>query len=325
MANVIVSLLSFDTFRRLVILSSRADQPYEAETERSRRTRPSGAESPRGVFAVRALTVTTAMLVILLVTATIGVAGTLSVEGAGGLSINITCDLPPSDSEMPEVAGRITVAPVSDEISGMPLIVYVNGKVAGLTSSTVGRFDIDADALGEGEHTLRVDALEGEQLIASTGSVPFTVVCAATAAERQAAEPLPDLGGPRPSFVKLYKPKIFREIVYFNNREADLEKHAFIRNGRVYITLTDLMRHIGGSIIWGPGDDEMMVYRNDVQVRVFPNSRTVYVNGVKTSLDRTTLRRHNRTYVPVRPFTELFGIATEWDFQDDRAYVIYQQ
>jgi hypothetical protein len=276
------------------------------------------------VFDVRALAVITAILAVTLVPATIGVAGTLSVEGPGNLSVNITCDLPPAEAQSPEVAGPITVAPVSDDICDKPLVIYVDGKVAGLTSSTQGRFDLDADALGEGEHTLRVDAVEGEQLLASTGSVPFTVVSAAKAAERQAAAP-PDLGGNKPAFIKLYKPRIFREIVYFNNREADLEKHAFIRNGRVYITLTDLMRHIGGAIIWGPDDDEMMVHRNEIDVRVFPHSSTVYVNGVETDLGRTTLRKQNRTYVPVRPFTELFGIATEWDFQDDRAYVVYQE
>ena len=120
-------------------------------------------------------------------------------------------------------------------------------------------------------------------------------------------------------------PRIFREIVYFNNREADLEKHAFVRDGRVYITLTDLMRHIGGSIIWGPDDDQMEVERNGITVELFPNSRTVYVNGVERTLDRTTLRRANRTCVPVRPFAALFGIATQWDFQDDRAYVTYAE
>jgi hypothetical protein len=277
------------------------------------------------VFVVRTLAVIAAIVAATLVFATTAVAGTLAVEGAGSLSVNITCDLPPADAETPEVAGPISVAPVSDEIAERPLVMYVDGKVAGLTSSTAGRFDLNADALGEGEHTLRVDAVEGEQLVASTGSVPFTVLSAAKAAERQAAAPTPDLGGAKPPFIKLYKPRIYREIVYFNNREADLEKHAFIRDGRVYITLTDLMRHIGGSIIWGPDDDEMMVYRNDVEVEVYPHSSTVYVNGVETSLGYTTLRKQNRTYVPVRPFTELFGIATEWDFQDDRAYVTYQE
>ena len=296
---------------------------HRSESAGIGRTRPSGAELPRGVFAVRALAVTAAVLAATLF-ATMAVAGTLAVEGAGSLSLSITCDIPPSESACPELAGSVRVAPVSDEVRDLPLVLFVDGKVAGLTSSTRGQFDLNADALGEGEHTLRIDAVEGEQLIASTGSVPFTVLSAAQAAERQAAAP-PDLGGGAPAFIKLYKPRVFREIVYFNNREADLEKHAFISNGRVYITLTDLMRHIGGSIIWGPDDDQMMVYRNGVEVEVFPHSATVYVNGVKTDLGHTTMRKANRTYVPVRPFAALFGIVTEWDFQDDRAYVTYQE
>lgn len=269
---------------------------------------------------MRALAVIAALLIV----GTTAMAGTVAVEGAGPLSINITCDLPQGDSSYPEVFGRVCIAPVSEEIRGMPMMLFVNGQVRGLTSDTRGEFELDTDALGEGEHTVRVDALQGEQLIASTGSIPFTVISAARAAERQAAPAPEPLGGDRPVFMKLYRPRIYREIIFFNSREADLEKHAFVRNGRVYITLTDLMRHIGGSIIWGPRDTQMEVHRNDIVVTVYPNSRRVLVNGVARTLDRTTLRRDNRTYVPVRPFAELFGIVTEWDFHDDRAYVTYQ-
>ncbi len=269
--------------------------------------------------ARRAFVVTAAILA----AATVATAGTLTVQGAGGLSLEITCDVPPSDSATPEISGVVSISPVSDALRDRPMMLYVDGVVRGLTGSSAGRFDIDASALGEGEHTVRVDAVEGEQLIASTGSLPVTVLSAAEAAMRQL--PPGDLGGGAPPFIKLYRPRIFREIVYFNNREADLEKHAFVSNGRVYITLTDLMRHIGGTIIWGPDDDDLEVERNGITVRLFPNSRTVYVNGVEQSLDRTTMRRANRTYVPVRPFAALFGIATQWDFQDDRAYVTYAE
>lgn len=253
------------------------------------------------------------------------VAGTFTVQGAGNLSINITCDLPAIHPSQPELAGRVSIAPVCEDMRSLPMVLYVNGTVRGLTSDIRGQFELDADALGEGEHTVRVDAVDGEQLIASTGSIPFTVISSARAAERQAAPEPESLGGARPVFQKMYRPKVYREIVYFNNREADLEKHAFIRNGRVYITLTDLMRHIGGSMIWGPRHDQIEVHRNQIVVTVYPNSTKVLVNGIERRLDRTTLRRDNRTYVPVRSFANLFGIVTEWDFQDDRAYVIYQE
>lgn len=269
--------------------------------------------------ARRAFVVVAAILAV----TTVATAGTLTIAGAGGLSVDITCDVPPSESALPEVSGPISIVPVAAELQDRPMMLYVDGVVRGITSDGTGRFELDASGLPVGTHTLRVDALDGEQLIASTGSVPFTVLSAAEAATRQASTT--DLGGARPSFVKLYVPRVFREIIYFNNREADLEKHAFIQNGRVYITLTDLMRHIGGTVLWGPDDDDLKVVRNDVTVEVEPGSATVRVNGVPQTLERPTIRKHNRTYVPVRPFAALFGIVTEWDFQDNRAYVTYAE
>lgn len=263
------------------------------------------------------------VLAAILAVATVATAGTLTVAGAGGLSVDITCDVPPSDSANPEVCGAISIAPVTAELQDKPMMLYVDGVIRGITSDATERFDLDASALAEGEHTFRVDAVMGEELIASTGSVPFTVLSAAEAATRRL--PATDLGGPRPAFNKLYVPRVFREIIYFNNREADLEKHVFIRNGRVYITLTDLMRHIGGSVLWGPDEDDLKVVRNDVTVEVTPGSATVIVNGVRQTLGHPTVRKQNRTYVPVRPFAALFGISTVWDFQDGRAYVTYAE
>lgn len=282
-----------------------------------------GGAAPRGVFTVLDARRAFVVLAAILAVATVATAGTLTVAGAGGLSVDITCDVPPSDTASPEVCGAISIAPVTTELQDKPMMLYVDGVVRGITSDATGRFELDASGLAEGDHTFRVDAVAGEELIASTGSVPFTVLSAADAAARQL--PASDLGGARPSFVKLYVPRVFREIVYFNNREADLEKHAFIQNGRVYITLTDLMRHIGGTILWGPDEDDLRVVRNDVTVEVIPGSATVVVNGVAQTLERATVRKQNRTYVPVRPFTALFGISTVWDFQDDRAYVTYAE
>ena len=263
-----------------------------------------------------------AVAVILLAMASPTLAGTLTVQGPGGVSLLISSDIPMTeDGPQPALRGEVGIAPLAEGMAECPLLLYVDDHARAVTGEAGGEFSLDTTGMQDGEHTLRVDALRGEQLIASTGSIPIQVLnsVAAPAVQQVAGA----LGGPAPSFNKLYKARIFHEIIYFNNREADLEKHAFVSGGRVYITLTDLMRHIGGSIIWGPDDDEIEVYRNDVVVRLFPSSSTVYVNGVKVNLGHSTIRKQNRTYVPVRPFAELFGIVTEWDFDRDRAYVTY--
>lgn len=116
-----------------------------------------------------------------------------------------------------------------------------------------------------------------------------------------------------PSFGKYYRRSIPREIVWFNGREGDLEKHAIRRGGYIYITLTDLIRHIGGSIVWGPRYSFVQVKRGGLTVRVIPGSSKVIVNGEAQSIRGRTFRMDGRLWVPVRPMAELFGCAAEWN------------
>ena len=287
------------------------------------------------------------VIVGLLAAATLASAGVLTVEGPGSLSLTLASETPMTlEGAVPALRGQVSVAPTADNLGDHPLMLFVDDAAKAMTHGVGGGFELDTEAMEDGDHTLRVDAVSAEQLIASTGSIAVKVLntVAAPAVEQApiVVEEPPPLGGPKPGVVKLYKPKTFHEIIYFNNREADLEKHGFIRNGRVYITLTDLMRHIGGSIIWGPCDNQIDVYRNGIAVRVFPNKATVCVShdldandpmsswerrgftGSKMSLGVKAIRKQNRTYVPVRPFCEIFGIVTDWDFKWDRAYVTYQ-
>lgn len=261
--------------------------------------------------------------VVVLLSAALAVAGTLTVAGPGGVSLAIESDLPVTGADgLPTLRGQVAIAPLSEGLGDCPLLLYVDGRARGLCAQVGGELRLDTTTLPDGPHTVRVEAVRGETLIASTGSIAVQVANALATPAVQQAEAL---GGPASGFNKLYRARVFHEIIYFNNREADLERHAFIRGGRIYITLTDLIRHIGGTIIWGPEEGQVQVQRNGVTLRVLPNSATVYVDGVKRNLGCSTVRRGNRTFVPVRPLCALLGIATEWDFSADRAYVTYSE
>lgn len=120
-------------------------------------------------------------------------------------------------------------------------------------------------------------------------------------------------GAEMPGFGKYYRRHIPREIVWFNGREGDLEKHALRRRGYIYITLTDLIRHIGGFIVWGPSYRFVQVKRDDLTVRFIPGTAKVIVNGEAESLGAATFRISGRLWVPVRPTAELFGCVAEWN------------
>jgi len=56
-------------------------------------------------------------------------------------------------------------------------------------------------------------------------------------------------------------------------------------------------------------------------VRVIPGSSRIYVDGNKQNLGRPAVRKENRTYVPVRPMCELFGVHVDWSDLQNRALV----
>lgn len=244
-------------------------------------------------------------------------AGTCVLPGAGGLALQITCNGPLTKTpDGAVVQGSITLSPAQMLASGLGSTFYVDDKPLAVSFDARPELTVDTTKLPDGVHAVRLEAHDGMRLAFSSGNLPLHVANDATTnvvlQQANAAEP---------AFVKLYRKVIKREIVFFNNREADLEKHGFMSGGRVYITLTDLMRHIGGTMVWGPTASYLTVERNGVKVRVVPGSSRVYFNGEKQSLGRASFRIDNRTFVPIRPMLALFGVETAWNYPTHRAFV----
>ncbi len=125
-------------------------------------------------------------------------------------------------------------------------------------------------------------------------------------------------------FKIIERQKIEREMVWFNGREGDFEHKPFLKEGRVYVTLVDLMRHIKGTILKGPPSDLIELERNSVLVRVLPGESYVLINGVEADVERAPVKHVGALYVPLRFYCNLFGIAVEWSRIEHRAYVTFR-
>jgi hypothetical protein len=245
-------------------------------------------------------------------------AGTLTLTGTGALALQIVGTAPlmatPGGAA---VSGTITISPGESLRDGLTAIFYVDNEARFISALSRPELAVDTTRLPDGIHEVRMDVSDGTQLAFSTGGIPIHVLNDSTVnlITGQAA------AGGNPPFVKLYRKILLREIVWFNNREADLEKHAVVSGGRVYITLTDLLRHVGGTIIWGPSKSYVVAERNSVKLRFVPGSSRVYVNGKRASLGRSTWRSDCRLFVPIRPVLALLGLETDWNRIQGRAYV----
>ncbi len=246
-------------------------------------------------------------------------AGETVVRGDGNLKLAITGGeraKTPDGSTI--VKGKLLISPAADQLPGTWTTFLVDGRSHYSTNNPLPTLELDTTGLSEGKHTVRVDNLDGTRRVASTGDIVLEIANDAVLSQVGQAAPA------RPAFVKLHHKKILREVVWFNGQEGDLEKHGTIRGNRCFITLTDLMRHIGGQVDWGPPRDIVLATRNAVTVRVIPGSRTVYVNGQAQKMPVASFRRANRTWVPIRPMCEFYGIQVDWDYDTDRAYITYQ-
>ncbi len=142
------------------------------------------------------------------------------------------------------------------------------------------------------------------------GSLPTLAAEVASAAFAQA--------GFQPGFSKVYRKRLTHEIVWFDGREADLEKRARIINGRIYITLTDLSRHLGCSMVWGPSRHYIEVSRGNKAVVVCPGGCVATKVYGKPVAGPPAVQRRGTTWVPVDPFATLFGATVQWNAEARR-------
>ena len=99
------------------------------------------------------------------------------------------------------------------------------------------------------------------------------------------------------NFCKIQRHPVPQHVVTFNGLPADLEAPPFILADRVFISLTDLLRHVDGTLLWGPNEGQITVMRHGVEI-------TGHIHyGV----------RQGQTYIPLRRGAELMGLTVNWD------------
>lgn len=245
-------------------------------------------------------------------------AGTLTLQQTDGLVLHLQGNhaLPPA-SDGAIVQGTVTLVLPQPLAPGQTAVLVLDdNEVQPLSTAGHPRWELDTRQLAEGLHELRLEITNGTRLAMSSGTLPLHVANQAAGLLPRQARRSGDDGS-----AKAYRKAIKREIVWFDGREADLEKHGFVRQGRTYITLTDLVRHIGGNLTWGPKSQYIMVERSGLQVRVMPGASYVLVNGQRHNLGYPCPQIDSRTYVPLRPMIDLFKMRVHWNQIQRRALV----
>ncbi len=221
------------------------------------------------------------------------------------------------------VAVRDQVMVKTEAPANSTTVISLDGAPLLISNDPRPTLRLDTTKLAEGEHRLKVDAtgLDGTKLASATDLV-LNVANLPGALHAQIGA---TIAAPAPPFMMLYRKYIPREVVWFNGREGDLEKHGFRKSGQIYLTAVDLFRHIGGTIVWGPTQNWIELHRNDITVRIIPGSVTCVVNGTAQNLVGPCVRKANRTYVPVESLCSVLGLPSAWNDEEQRLYVTFRR
>ena len=101
------------------------------------------------------------------------------------------------------------------------------------------------------------------------------------------------------------------------NQNNGLES-AYIESelNRVMISTRIVAENMGFKVDWNQNTKKVTISNGTTTIVLGLNSNTVYVNGVKTTIDAPTEIKNSRIYVPVRFVSEVLGSTVDYNNND---------
>ena len=103
-----------------------------------------------------------------------------------------------------------------------------------------------------------------------------------------------------------------------NNKIIQLDKAAYIKNGRTLVPLRFLGEALGAKVTWEGKTNTAIVEINNNKVSVTVGSKNSMINQKTTVLDVPAEIKSNRVFVPLRFIGEAFGADIDWESETQK-------
>lgn len=161
-------------------------------------------------------------------------------------------------------------------------VYFIDGEYVGQSSDIPYMEYIDASDFGGGRHTLKAITLfsDGETL---TKEVPIYI-----------REPYDDI------------------TVRISGERIRFDREPILYNDRTMVPMRKIFEELGADVSWNDSEQTATGKKGDRTVKVTVNSKTMYVNNKKITLDTAPIVVSARTLVPVRAVAEGLGCDVDW-------------
>ncbi|MBQ4110120.1 MAG: WG repeat-containing protein [Clostridia bacterium] len=116
---------------------------------------------------------------------------------------------------------------------------------------------------------------------------------------------------------------IERPTVYMDGEKVDFtDAFPFVINGRTLVPLRILVEKSGAEVTWDDETQTVTAKKGETEIKLTVNSNILTMgDGTALEIDVAPVLRDDRTYVPLRVFSEALGAEVGWDYDNYTATI----
>jgi len=112
--------------------------------------------------------------------------------------------------------------------------------------------------------------------------------------------------------------------IQLNGKEMFFDTDPYFYNQRTMVPLRGILEAVGATVEWDPSTGTIMALKGDIKVEMWNDSKIIRVNGKEQEMDVPVQVRYNRTHVPVRFITEVFGAEVNFNPENNMVTIIIE-
>lgn len=111
--------------------------------------------------------------------------------------------------------------------------------------------------------------------------------------------------------------------VYLNQERMNFSETPYMKNDRVLVPMRDIFEQLNATVEWDDATQSITAKRNDITAVLAIGMNNMYVNGNTIYLEVVPELTKDKTFVPLRAVSEMFGCDVNWNENENRVDILY--
>lgn len=107
------------------------------------------------------------------------------------------------------------------------------------------------------------------------------------------------------------------ENIIIDNKDIKFDTPPVIKEGRILIPVRAITKGMKAELEWNQEEKRVTITKDNVEIVLYIDKATAFVNGEEIELDITPSLYNNSTYVPLRFIAENLGLKVNYDEDED--------